>query len=384
MSLKILYVCDADNGGIAEYSIRQFHTLVEAGAKVSFLCRPTFPIERLDRLDVRPDLPAARPRLCSPWFRALRQIIDAREVARVVVNRASQGAYDAVLFACYREYFAPLWAPVLRRAARRGIKIGTIAHDAIRDFVLGPRWWHRWSVRQGYSFVRHVFVHDQTPIDFGGNQPPNIKIHLIPHGTYRLPPVTLERDGVRGYYGFESIDQVFLSFGQIRDGKNLDRFLRAMTALPKDIKLLVAGMGGGASQRPPEFYVDLARQLGLEDRCRWDLRYIPQGEIGNIFAAADHLLMIYSGRFRSASGVMNAAVDAQKTILASSGPGAFRTAVKGYHLGVFVTPDDDEEVLQGAKTLLADPPEPQWTRYESENSWEENARQVISAFRSSS
>jgi hypothetical protein len=53
----------------------------------------------------------------------------------------------AVIFACYKEYFAPFWVGPLRKLARRGVLIGTIAHDPVRDFVLGPLWWHRWSVR---------------------------------------------------------------------------------------------------------------------------------------------------------------------------------------------------------------------------------------------
>jgi hypothetical protein len=64
-----------------------------------------------------------------------------------------------------------------------------------------------------------------------------------------------------------------------------------------------------------------------------------------------------------------------------------------YDLGVFVEPDNAEEVLRGASklvpnsatdepatrhSLLATPP-PAWDRYECENSWEENARRVSHA-----
>ena len=153
-----------------------------------------------------------------------------------------------------------------------------------------------------------------------------------------------------------------------------------MTALPADIKLLVAGSGDSGSQRPPRFYQDLANQLGVADRCAWDVRYIPDEETGDLFAAADYLLMTYSARFRSASGVMNAAVSARKPILGSSGPGPFRTAVVNYGLGVFVEPDDDAAILDGARSLLAcDASSAEWERYERENSWAENARRVVEA-----
>lgn len=249
----------------------------------------------------------------------------------------------------------------------------------MRDFVLGPLWWHRWSVRQAYSFVSHVFVHDETPVDFGGPKPPEIQIHLIPHGPYEVPAPEQERTAIRGGYGFSDADTVFLSFGQIRDGKNLDRFLRVLPSLPPHVKLLVAGAGGAASQRAPETYVRLAEDLGVAERCAWDLRYIPDSETGNVFAAADFLLLTYSAKFRSASGVLNTAVASRKPVLASSGGGPLKTVVEGYQLGCYVPPDDDAAILEGAKRLITTSPQPAWDRYLRQNSWEQNALRVISA-----
>lgn len=285
-----------------------------------------------------------------------------------------------MLSACYSEYFSPFWASIYRRLVRGGATIGTIAHDPVRDFIVGPGWWHRWSIRQGYSFVRDVFVHDDTPPDFGGAKPPRIRIHKIPHGPYPLAPEMLGRDQTRSRYGFKPSDRVFLAFGQIRDGKNLDRFLRVMPQLPNDVKLLVAGTGGSASQRQPSHYQQLAKDLKIADRCAWELRYIGDTETGDLFSAADFLLMAYSANFRSASGVMNTAVSARKLILGSSGPGPFRTAMLDYGIGVFVQPDDDNAILAGAKALLLDgATNARWDAHERDHSWEVNARLVLEA-----
>ena len=178
-----------------------------------------------------------------------------------------------------------------------------------------------------------------------------------------------------------------LAFGQIRDGKNLDLFLRAMTHLPDNVKLLVAGKGDSGSSRPAEYYQKLAQELGVGDRCRWDIRRIPEDEVGDIFAASDVVLVTYSAKFRSASGVLNAAVSARKPVLASSGQGPLKTVVEKYHLGVFVEPDDFEKILRAASDLatrdqLHATPAPAWDRYENENSWEENAKKVCHAFES--
>lgn len=356
--------------------------------------------------------------------------------------------------------------------------IGTIAHDPVRDFVVGPVWWHRWSVRLGYSFVRDVFVHDDTPVDFGGRKPAWIRIHQIPHGSYEVGKPKIGRAAMRRRLGFDdelitedaecteegeaetlkenfqprmslmgndkcsdaglhladqaggafsnpdtseivrdcentslnrfaigpasspantdplpvtpvSPDIIFLVFGQIRDGKNLDLFLRAMTRLPANVKLLVAGKGDSGSSRPPEDYQKLAEELGVGDRCRWDIRRIPDEEVGDLFAACDVVLVTYSAKFRSASGVLNAAVSARKPVLASSGDGPLRSAVEKYQLGEFVQPDNLEEIQRGASLLLrgfaAGKNEiginPRWEKYERENSWEENARRVVQSMK---
>jgi glycosyltransferase involved in cell wall biosynthesis len=378
--MRLLYLCDADGGGIAEYAIRQVKALTAAGVEVTFLCRPSFDIKRVCATRILAILPPAGGGKGSAPVRFLRRIRDAREVAHIAAHEVQCGSYDALLIACFAEYFSPFWAGILRRAARNGLRIGTIAHDPVRDFVLGPVWWHRWSVRLAYSFVSYAFVHDETPVDFGGPPPGKVKVHVIPHGPYEVAAPREDRDFLRGRYGLNQMDTVFFTFGQIRNGKNLDRFLRAMAGLPDSVKLLVAGSGGGGSQRPPEFYVKLAEGLGVAHRCIWDLRYIPDAETGDLFAVADYVLLTYSAKFRSASGVLNAAVGCRSKVLASSGPGPLKSVVERYRLGVFVEPDRDEAILQGARELLESDVIPDWEQYERENSWEENAKRVIEAF----
>ena len=68
------------------------------------------------------------------------------------------------------------------------------------------------------------------------------------------------------------------------------------------------------------------------------------------------------------------------SVLASSGSGPLKSAVEEYQLGVFVTPDDDEEILEGARKLVANEIQTDWQRYERDNSWKKNAKLVIQAF----
>ena len=473
---RLLYVCEADSGGIMEYAIRQSAALVNQGVEVHFLCKESFPKERLaagivvekfvEGLVASIQRRGLAGKLSTIWRLTLGQRLNAKSVAELATKLAQTSSTHhqllttsnylgspevAVLFACYKEYFAPFWVWPLRRLAKKGVAIGTIAHDPIRDFVVGPIWWHRWSVRLGYSFVRYVFVHDDTPVDFGGKRPEGIEVHQIPHGPYEVAEPKIGRLEMRQQLGFlttdnsdihgsfqkaqghaqgtcagasepdslaseladsppsksltrsasapasspatrhstldtpASPDVVFLAFGQIRDGKNLDLFLRAMTQLPENVKLLVAGKGDSGSFRPPEFYQKLAEELGVADRCRWDIRLIPDYEVGDFFAASDAVLVTYSAKFHSASGVLNTAVSARKPALVSSGSGPLKTVVNKYRLGIFVEPDNLEEIIRGASELasrnhLHFTPASDWDRYELENSWLENAGNVIEVF----
>jgi glycosyltransferase involved in cell wall biosynthesis len=184
-----------------------------------------------------------------------------------------------------------------------------------------------------------------------------------------------------------SQDVVFLAFGQIRDGKNLDLILKAMPSLPEHVKLLVVGKGDSSSSKAPQFYQKLADDLGVSHRCRWDIRRIPEEEVGDFFAAADMVILTYNANFRSASGVLNAAVSARRPVLASSGEGPLKKAVQRYRLGVFFSPDNLDCIIKGAKTLIttfgnsraSSMTAPEWELYECENSWVINANRVVSA-----
>ena len=493
MMEKLLYICEADSGGIAEYAIQQSAALAREKIKVLFLCKDTFQKCRLDpRIEIIEFKKSPPPFwLAGKFLTSWRLTIGSHRISQQIAKIAEKNHLEFVLFACFKEYFSPFWVWSLRRLAKKGVVIGTIAHDPVRDFVVGPLWWHRWSVRLGYSFVRHVFVHDDTPVDFGGRQPERIQVHQIPHGPYEVSPPKIGRIEMRRRLGFTSDsttiehrgrgeieqpkvgpkgegvgtiesksteeegkdlshggtanteraarvarsilcskagpasspatshpllatapeapsypplatpaspDVIFLAFGQIRDGKNLDLFLRAMTLLPKNVKLLVAGTGDSGSSKPPEFYQKLAEELGVADRCRWDIRRIPHEEVGDFFSASDAVLVTYSAKFRSASGVLYTAVSARKPLLASSGPGPLENTVNKYHLGVFVEPDNCQEILRGASQILASlsPPVtqnqdtqhlrldaciyPDWDQYERENSWKENAKIIRDIF----
>jgi glycosyltransferase involved in cell wall biosynthesis len=254
------------------------------------------------------------------------------------------------------------------------VKFGAIVHDPVRDYVVGPVWWHRRSIAEAYSFLREAFVHEEIQLDTV-RPVPALRTTVIPHGPFRFPGPTELREQVRKKLTLPEDSFILLSFGHIRDGKNLDITIRALPDLPS-VRLLVAGKEQSSSQKPIGYYQELARTLGVSGRCRWIHGHIPENEIGNLFVASDLTLLTYSKDFRSASGVLNAAARYRKPCLASSGGGNLRSVVERYHLGWFVVPDDLNALKAGVNQAIRDRINPQWDAYEADNSWQRNAQLV--------
>ena len=378
-NVHILYVAEATSGGIFEYGICQANALSRAGARVTYLCRAGTDTSRLTGVDLCAKLAQKHHGGPSKFVRALKLIMDSRRLALEIQRILNFHKFDYILIDCFREYFSPFWIGPLKKIAKVGARFGVVSHDPVRDFVLGPIWWHKFSIRCSYSFVSDVFVHDAEKIDFGGPKPAQIKVHVIPHGPYTYPSPHKIPSVLREQFGYSRRDYVILSFGHIRDGKNLDQFIRALAVLPDQFKLLVVGSGGANSQKPPSYYMELADRVGVADRCQWILQYIDEEDITSYFAASDAVLLTYSKAFVSASGVLSIAMEMEKPVIASGGEGPLFHLVKNYPVGIWVDAVDVQSLAVAAQQI-ADP-----TRFFSfgkirrDYSWEENARIILGA-----
>lgn len=374
-SKRLLYFSPSDSGGLADYAREQANALAQLGVEVDVLSSGDFSVEPGDLYRLRPELTARTPRpsRLSNRLANVRRIV--RHYAQLAGTVETEN-YRHVLFGCYAEYLAPWWSGRLRRLARSGVIFGAIVHDPVRDYVVGPRWWHRRSIASAYSFLREVFVHE--PITLDTVRPaPKLRTTVIPHGIYAFPAATSTRPQFRRELGIPDAAQAWLSFGHVRDGKNLDLVIRALAYFP-DAFLLVAGKEQSGGQKPVAFYRDLARQVGVAQRCLWLNRFIAPEEVGNLFAASDLVLLTYSKNFRSASGVLNAAIYFRKPCLASSGLSNLKTVVSQYDLGIWVEPDKVEALIEGIRQWRLSPPVPHWEAYETDNSWQRNAEIVVS------
>lgn len=374
--MKLLYYSPSSYGGIADYAHEQANTLVDLGVDVTLLSTPRYLTARGEKYKILPILQEMTSTTPLP-HKFLKAIYSTKVILKnfaKLANFIEANNFQYVLFATYVEYLAPLWSGRLRHLAKKGVVFGAVVHDPVRDFVLGPMWWHKWSIACGYSFLREAFVHESIELDTV-HEMPQLRTSVIPHGTYHFPEASQSGFSMRAYLNLPQDAKVMLAFGHVRDNKNLDLVIQAMVNFP-NVYLIVAGKEQTSAQKPVSFYQELATSLGIANRCRWEIKFIPDTEIANFFTATDIVLLTYSKNFHSASGVLNTAVSNYKPCLVSGGEGALRSVVQKYELGIWVEPDDVDAIARGIARWLNNSVNPQWERYLEENSWELNARLV--------
>lgn len=361
----VLVFAPSSRGGIAEHTKRQAEALRRADASVIFLGASE--TQGPDTVVCLPETPPRRGRLRLAWA-----ILWSRWVLVLKILRHRP---DLVLLDSYVEYLSPLWIWPHWLLAKRGVRYAANLHDPVRDFVLGPLWWHKLSVDLAYKPLEFVLVHDR--LSDPSIVPSHVRVIQAPHGIFEAPAGSAP-EPMRKTWGVRSGQKVFLAFGHVRDKKNLDLVIRAMTRVP-EMFLVVAGSLASSKDKPLGFYQQLACELGVRDRCHFVDNYVPQAELGNYFGAADFVLLTYSAGFHSQSGVLQLAVHARKPVLASSSPSAMTESVTSYRLGVVVPPDSQQAIVEGVAELLVCPPIPEWEAYVKLASWDINAAKVLEA-----
>ncbi len=160
----------------------------------------------------------------------------------------------------------------------------------------------------------------------------------------------LDRALARARLGLEADAPVALFLGLIRPYKGLDLLLAAFAEVLHDLpaaRLVVAGLPR-PSFRP---YARQIERLGLGERVRTDLRYLPQTAMDDYLAAADLVVLPY--RDASQSGVLGAALAIDRPVVASATGGIPEMLAES--AGEMLVPAGDVQALAGAMTrLLAD------------------------------
>ena len=139
-----------------------------------------------------------------------------------------------------------------------------------------------------------------------------------------------------------------LLFGHLKPYKGADVLIGALSHLPDDVRARCLVRIVGKPQMDVEPLFALARERGVDTSIRWDLRFIGDDEVGEVFASSDITAMPY--REIDASGVLMVSLSIGRPIVASN-IGLFSEILEDGKHG-FLIPMEDEKALAAALEKL--------------------------------
>jgi glycosyltransferase involved in cell wall biosynthesis len=187
----------------------------------------------------------------------------------------------------------------------------------------------------------------------------------------------VHRNVMRERWGVADNEIVMLSFGFIRDNKNIDLLIKAVSKID-NYRLVIAGRSQTSNDKPVSYYRKLADELKVSNRCVFVESFIDDREVSSYFDAADVVALTYSANFFSQSGVLNLAAAAKKPVIVSSAPGPLTATVKRFRLGIEVQPDDSEAIYHALENTQLTDINPDWEGYYRFSGWETNVQAIIS------
>jgi glycosyltransferase involved in cell wall biosynthesis len=370
-------------GGSADYSRCQIRALAELGVSLDLVAPLSFR-EKLSPLVVAryTELVDRRPRKLPKPLRAAFFVKETLEAQHTLGKHLRTSRSDYVLLGDFSEYIAPVWEPMLRaQKQRRGFRFGCILHDPVRSFVRGPRWWHELSVRKTFRLLDHAFVHGPVSTQLIDSFP-GLNFVEIPHGVFSDDIPVPSREDARRALGLPLCVPLFLQFGHLRDGKNLEAIIQSLT-IAQEAHLVIAGEEVSGTQRGEAFYRALADRLGVQSRVHFRFGFVKEEEIPLLFSAANAVCLVYTKSFRSMSGVLAHAMTYQCPVISSSGEGPLKSIVQRYGLGVWLDDVSSDAIADAMVAVVRGKlPASEWRRCCEECSWKRNAELVAARIRS--
>lgn len=370
--IRLLHFCPLSTGGVAVNAHNQANAFCNSGFDVTLVCAE-------DWLHCAADTSYKQERIleCAPqhgnYSRLKSRVLSASAILRNAKrcrNTIRKGRFTQVLFASYMEYLAPIWAPQFRSLSEKGVWFGVMALDPVRDYIVGPKWWHDWSVKAGYSFVDDAFVHHEIDLSkFGGGK---LKATVVPHGNYPMPPASKNRHQMRRGLCIPEDHRVALCYGHLRDNKNLRSSIRAI-ADSRNVTLVVAGSEAAPGQTQSAEYQAYANEVGAQEKIRWVIGYQSDQSTANLFTLCDFALLPYDRSFVSTSGILHIAVPFRVPLIVACGDGALAQAVESYQLGVRMADPSTSSIVKAFEQIESVSHKAKFDRFSVEHSYERNA-----------
>jgi glycosyltransferase involved in cell wall biosynthesis len=378
-SLDVLIQCPGSHGVIPDHVHEQATAMHDLGLNVLVLCCPAYTRSRAAAYPTIPCMlegaTTSNTNAFSRKFaKALQTVRNQLRFAWEVYNHRP----TLVLSASHVDSQSPLWIwPHFLICTFRKTIYAMNLHFAHRDHHLGPKWWQKLCTNLSFNPFKIAIAHKRLPS--ANIIPKFIRCVEVPIGPEKTLQIRENPKQIRKRWNVPRGKKVFLSFGHVRNHKNLDLVIRALLENHQAF-LVILGRVSNHRDRPLKYYQMLADDLGLSKRVLISDEFVPDEKRQSYFEAADFIISTYSSGFRSQTATLATAANARRYVLSSSGNSPMRDLVEHFGLGVFVEPDSSEAVADGMATLLnGELPEANWEGFEAHATWETNVMRFLEA-----
>lgn len=248
---------------------------------------------------------------------------------------------DAWIVPYWTWAWAGLWRSLLRRPGRPPA-VAVVHNPADHD----ARIWHRVAARRTLGACQGLFTHAEVLAGELQRRYPGVPVghHLLPSA---IDPKPAAEKAARKELELPIDRRVALFLGLIRPYKGVDLLVEAAAALEpgSDWLILVAGEPWGDLGAR---LTGQAAALGLGDRVRLDLGWVPESRVAEHLAAADVVVLPY--RRGSQSAVAPMALAAGVPVLSTAVGGVPEVVIDGVN-GVVVPPGDSAAIAAALGSL---------------------------------
>jgi len=248
---------------------------------------------------------------------------------------------DLLIFKYWLPFFGPCFGTIAR-VAKRGTKTKVLF---VCDNVIPHE--HRpfdaAFTRYAFKPVDHFIVQSQTVEQQLNGFWPGASYRLAPHPVYDIFGPPIDKQEARRLLGIEGT-RTLLFFGYVRAYKGLDVLVRALAALPQEMKLHLLVVGEFYDSE--EKYRSLIRELGLEERITIKSDYVPNEMVARYFSASDVVVLPYISATQS--GIAQIAYNFDKPVIATDVGGLAEVVIEG-ETGYIVPPRDASRLAAAIK-----------------------------------
>jgi D-inositol-3-phosphate glycosyltransferase len=377
--MRILMAAGASRGGLYTYTDALSCALSRAGADITVLTNPlwadlprAYKIDRslLEFTDTKQQWSQVRWAM-DRFQRSLRNSLKRSRFA-------IRGSFDVVHF---QGVGTPLLDQFFLKSLIKHSPVVLTVHDVkshYERFVSRASFVKR-SLRIPHRLIVHYEAGKRLLVDHWGVR--EDRINVIPHGIMPLENVPSQTDA-RKKLNLPADRQIILFFGGIRPNKGLDILLKALEIIKShNNKILLVIAGGLLGRFSFEPYSDIIKKSGLSEYVRTFIKFIPEEDVDDFFAASDLIALPYL-KFEAQSGVLLRAYAHKKPVVVSNA-GAMGELVSSDKVGLTVEPGAAEPLAEAVMKVLDNPDKFQSrynTELENKYSWEHIAELTMRSY----